>query len=68
VPGAVVLHAPGILSPEKGHSKGRAQGHVAARSAQAPPLDCDLPRPDLGTYQEDGKADGRAARVKPKQR
>jgi hypothetical protein len=42
-----VLLAPGILSPSKDHRQGRTSSLRCGRST-------DLPRQDLGTYQEDG--------------
>ena len=53
-----VLRSPGSLSPVKDHSKGRAYGASLTRWRSAPPLTDDLPRPDPGTYQEDGGGDG----------
>jgi hypothetical protein len=52
-PGRAVLHAPGILSPRKITVKGAPDG--ASLAAQGQTLDCDLPRQDLGTYQQDGE-------------
>ena len=49
--GRAVLHAPGILSPRKITVKG---ARVAAAMALRATLECDLPRQDIGTYQEDG--------------
>ena len=45
-----------------------APGARRWRDGASATLDSDLCRQDLGTYQEDGKAEGRAARVRPKQR
>jgi hypothetical protein len=44
---------PGILSPCKITLKGAPCGRVARRWAQAPTLECDLARQDLGTYRKD---------------
>lgn len=41
---------------------------ASLRDGASATLDTDLPRQDLGTYQEDGKAEGWAARARPKQR
>ena len=49
---------PGILSPRKITVKGAPSGRVATAMAQAPPLSCDLPRQDLGTYRKDGAERG----------
>jgi hypothetical protein len=50
--GRAVLLAPGILSPRKITIKGTP---AARRRFAAQTLDTDLPRQDLGTYQEDGR-------------
>jgi len=48
--GPPVPLAPGMLSPRKDHSQGRACG--ASLAPQGQTLDSDLPRQDLGTYRE----------------
>lgn len=53
--GRVVLLAPGSLSPCKITVKGAP---AARRRCAAQTLDNDLSRPDLGTYQEDGRRIG----------
>ena len=53
-----VLHAPGILSPPKDHSQGACCAHVATAMALRATLECDLPRQDLGTCQENGGRTG----------
>jgi hypothetical protein len=63
--GQAVLRSPGSLSPGKITIKGAP---AARPRCAAQTLDTDLPRQDLGTYQEDGDAEGRATRVRPKQR
>ncbi len=52
--GRAVLHAPGILSPRKITVKCARYARVLRMALRATP-DCDLPRQDLGTYQEDGR-------------
>ncbi len=52
--GRAVLLAPGILSPCKITVKGARCARVANAMALRATLECDLPRQDLGTYQEDG--------------
>ena len=54
--GGAVLYAPGILSPRKLTLKGATCGRVL-RTALRTALDRELPRQDLGTYQEDGASD-----------
>jgi hypothetical protein len=53
--GRAVLPAPGSLSPRKITIKGAP---AARRRCAAQTLDTDLPRQDLGTYQEDGERRG----------
>jgi len=55
--GRAVLHAPGSLSPRKLTLKDATFGRVL-RTALRAALDRELPRPDLGTYPEDGGTDG----------
>jgi hypothetical protein len=52
-PGRAVLRAPGSLSPRKLTLKDATCGRVL-RTALRAALDRELPRQDLGTYQEDG--------------
>jgi hypothetical protein len=51
-----VLRSPGSLSPRKITIKGAP---AARRRFAAQTLDTDLPRQDLGTYQEDGERLGK---------
>jgi len=51
--GRAVLHAPGSLSPGKLTLKGATCGRVLRTTLRAA-LDRELPRQDLGTYQENG--------------
>ena len=62
--GRAVLRAPGSLSPRKITIKGAPAARRCAM-AQAPPLTADLPRQDLGTYQEDGEESGDSSPMVP---
>lgn len=55
-----VLHAPGILSPEKITLKGAAACGLRVPCSARADLDGVLHRQDLGTYQEDGRSGGSA--------